>query len=256
MTSTRSTIPAPPPNGVSSTAPPLSGVVARGSTASNVCPSASALATWRCPRNQSNHPGNSVKTSISTQEPHVHVDPARRRGPASGSRRAPAGSAGRRPRSPRRRAARPSGRRRRSRASPSTTRQPDEVVRPELALLQRGRLGDGHAQLGAAQRLGVLAGGAALEPEDRPRVGARAADDLDPAAVDHQRACGPRAARGPRVPRETSRRARAAGRRSRRGGARYSTMSTRTRRLSLTAAALTTVRSACAVRPPRPMTCP
>ena len=36
----------------------------------------------------------------------------------------------------------------------------------------------------------------------------------------------------------------------------YSTMSRRTRRLSLTAAALMTVRSACAVRPPRPITRP
>ena len=36
----------------------------------------------------------------------------------------------------------------------------------------------------------------------------------------------------------------------------HSTMSTSTRRLSLTAAALITVRSAWAVRPPRPMTCP
>ena len=39
-------------------------------------------------------------------------------------------------------------------------------------------------------------------------------------------------------------------------GVGHSTMSTRTRRLSFTAAALTTVRSAWAVRPPRPITCP
>src|SRR4051794_39164307 len=74
MTSTRSTMPAPPPNGVSSTAPPLSGVVARGSTHSNVLPSASALATCRCPRDQSNQPGNSVKTSTSIDEPQIDVD--------------------------------------------------------------------------------------------------------------------------------------------------------------------------------------
>src|SRR3954454_2069026 len=76
MTSTRSTIPAPPPNGVSSTAPPLNGVVARGSTHSSECPSASALATCRWPRNQSNHPGNRVKTSTSIDEAHVDVDHA------------------------------------------------------------------------------------------------------------------------------------------------------------------------------------
>src|ERR1044071_8027118 len=77
MTSTRRTIPAPPPNGVSSTAPPDSGVVARGSTHSSECPSARAFATCRWPRNQSNQPGNSVKTSTSIDEPHVHVDHAR-----------------------------------------------------------------------------------------------------------------------------------------------------------------------------------
>src|SRR3954451_500397 len=76
MTSTRSTIPAPPPNGVSSTAAPESGVVARGSMHSSECPSASALATCRWPRNQSNQPGNSVKTSASIDEPHVDVDHA------------------------------------------------------------------------------------------------------------------------------------------------------------------------------------
>src|SRR3954467_15034782 len=63
-----------PPNGVSSTAPPLNGVVARGSTHSKVLPSASALATCRCPRYQSNQPGNSVKTSTSIDEPQVDVD--------------------------------------------------------------------------------------------------------------------------------------------------------------------------------------
>src|SRR4051794_16676060 len=77
MTSTRSTMPAPPPNGVSSTAPPLSVVVARGSTHSSEWPSASALVTWRCPRYQSNQCGNSVKTSASIDEPQVDVDPAR-----------------------------------------------------------------------------------------------------------------------------------------------------------------------------------
>src|SRR5918998_5834499 len=77
MTSTRSTIPAPPPNGVSSTCPHFSGVEARKSTASTVCPSASAFSTCRWVRNQSNQCGNSVKTSAFTQELQVDVDPAR-----------------------------------------------------------------------------------------------------------------------------------------------------------------------------------
>src|SRR5215217_7112 len=75
MTSTRSTMPAPPPNGVSSTAPPPSGVVARGSMHSNELPSARALATCRWVRYQSNHRGNSVKTSTSIHEAQVDVDP-------------------------------------------------------------------------------------------------------------------------------------------------------------------------------------
>src|SRR3954451_19256136 len=70
-------MPAPPPNGVSSTCPHFSGVDARKSTASTQCPSASAFSTCRCVRNQSNHCGNSVKTSAFTEEFQVDVDPAR-----------------------------------------------------------------------------------------------------------------------------------------------------------------------------------
>src|SRR3954469_11318786 len=66
MTSTRSTIPAPPPNGVSSTWPPLSGVCSRGFSARRSWPPESALATWRWARNHSNHSGNSVTTSSCT----------------------------------------------------------------------------------------------------------------------------------------------------------------------------------------------
>src|SRR4051794_241154 len=91
ITSTRSTIPAPPPNGVSSTWPPLSGVCSRGFSARSSCPPASALATWRCERNHSNHSGNRVTTSSCTsarrparrrrrgvpQERHVHIDDLR-----------------------------------------------------------------------------------------------------------------------------------------------------------------------------------
>ena len=56
----------------------------------------------------------------------------------------------------------------------------DQLVGPELALGQRGRLVDGDAQLGAAQRLGVLAGRAAGELEDRPLGGPGAPRDRDP----------------------------------------------------------------------------
>src|SRR3954453_19299369 len=75
MTSTRSTIPAPPPNGVSSTCPHFSCVAARKSTASSSCPSAIAFSTCRCVRNHSNHCGNSVKTSAFTEEAQVDLDP-------------------------------------------------------------------------------------------------------------------------------------------------------------------------------------
>src|SRR5690242_19732285 len=77
MTSTRSTIPAPPPNGVSSTCPHFNGVAARKSNASTEWPSASAFSTCRWVRNHSNHCGNSVKTSALTEEPEVDVDPPR-----------------------------------------------------------------------------------------------------------------------------------------------------------------------------------
>src|SRR3954452_19609394 len=63
MTSTRSTIPAPPPNGVWSPWPRLSGVCSRGFSVRSSWPPASALATWRWERNHSNHSGKSVTTS-------------------------------------------------------------------------------------------------------------------------------------------------------------------------------------------------
>src|SRR5215208_7784050 len=77
MTSTRSTIPAPPPNGVSSTCPHFNGVDARKSTASTEWPRDNAFSTCRWVRNQSNQCGNSVKTSALTEEAQVDVDPAR-----------------------------------------------------------------------------------------------------------------------------------------------------------------------------------
>src|SRR5215210_1656795 len=44
---------------------------------SSVWPRAAALVTWRWVRNQSNQCGNSVKTSIRTEEPQVDVDAPR-----------------------------------------------------------------------------------------------------------------------------------------------------------------------------------
>src|SRR3954451_16670995 len=78
MTSTRRTMPAPPPKGVSSTCPQFSGVEARKSIASTECPRASAFSTCRWVRNHSNHCGKSVKTSAFTEEPEVDVDPTLR----------------------------------------------------------------------------------------------------------------------------------------------------------------------------------
>ena len=57
-------LPAPPPNGVSSTTRPLSGECSRGLSVRSSCPAATALRTWRCSRNHPNHSGNSVTTSI------------------------------------------------------------------------------------------------------------------------------------------------------------------------------------------------
>src|SRR3954451_3569657 len=78
MTSTRRTIPAPPPNGVSSTWPHFKGVDARKSKAETSWPRASAFCTWRWVMNHSNHCGNSVKTSAFTEEAQIDVDAARR----------------------------------------------------------------------------------------------------------------------------------------------------------------------------------
>src|SRR5690349_9683481 len=77
MTSTRNTIPAPPPNGVSSTTLPDSVVWSRGLSVRSSCPASSALRTCRWPRNQSNHSGNKVTTSSCTEEPPIDLDPLR-----------------------------------------------------------------------------------------------------------------------------------------------------------------------------------
>ena len=151
----------------------------------------------------------------------------------------------------------------RPRASPSTTRQPSRSSAYHSSSPSGGAAAARHEQLGAAQRLGRLAAVDAGQAQDRALVGAGAAHDLAPRASPTRTA----------APSASSARARArdvegavepvgpadaAGRRaSRRAAApRQSTMSTSTRRFSLTAAAFTTVRSALAVRPPRPMILP
>src|SRR5439155_25063145 len=127
-----------------------------------------------------------------------------------------------------------------------------ELVRPVLAGVQRSE-GLVHAQGRAAQRLGVLAAAAALQAQDRPvrRAGAALDAHHAPADLDLGRG-GERLGDGAR----DGKRAVEAVRATDAARVDHSTMSTRTRRLSFTAAALTTVRIACAVRPPRPITFP
>ena len=166
--------------------------------------------------------------------------------------------------------------------SPSQHRAALQFVRPPLSLPERGRLRLRHRQRLAAQR---LRGGAvvdAVETHDRaPLDAGKAQDPADAAGDRHLAALGeqPRTGAGHiEAAVEAVRATHAAGssgegfrraviaplpsvlwrrilRRQRPRGA-QSTMSMTTRRLSSAAAALTTVRSAWAVRPPRPITLP
>src|SRR4051794_24437789 len=180
MTSTRSTIPAPPPNGVSSTWPHLRGVAARKSNVSTVCPSASAFSTWRWVRNQSNQCGKSVKTSAFTEKAQVDVDPPRfdvdRADAVTHERHEQLGTVGpvdlehldtgQRAHTPHE----PDG------ESAVDHGAPHEVARPVLALLEH-RLVARDGQLVAAQRFGVGARGRAFQAQDRSLLGAGPADD-------------------------------------------------------------------------------
>ena len=137
-----------------------------------------------------------------------------------------------------------------------------EVLGVPLVLAERRRDAAMHEQVQAAQRLGRLAAVVAGQAQDRALVGAGAAHDLRLAAADahggaqrQQRAARARHVEGavePVGPADAARREPLDGR----PRPRQSTMSTSTRRFSLTAAALTTVRRALAVRPPRPMILP
>ena len=139
-----------------------------------------------------------------------------------------------------------------------------EVLGVPLVLVERRRRRAMHEQVEAAQRLGRLAAVVTGQAQDRALVGPGAAHDLRLAVADahrgaerQQRAARARHVEGavePVGPADPARRqpvdARA------RPISHQSTMSTSTRRFSLTAAAFTTVRRALAVRPPRPMILP
>src|SRR3954454_21441669 len=178
----RSTIPAPPPNGTSSTLPAFSGVVARGSTASSAWPSASALATWRWVRNQSNQCGKSVKTSIRTEEPQVDVDaPGRDVDRAHGvadhrHEQLLAAVADDLEHLDRGQLDHPA-----HRADLALTighRTALELVRPVLAGLQRRGVGERHPERPPVQALGRLARLAPTQADHRALVRAGPADDL------------------------------------------------------------------------------
>ena len=155
-------------------------------------------------------------------------------------------------------------RRRRPRASPSTHRAALEVLGPPLVLAERRRRG-ARRRAGRAPRSASTASRSStpVEAQDRALVGARRGG-RSRARARRRAPCAPSASSAARG-RVTWKRAveavRAPDARRRRASRSasadaQSTMSTSTRRSSLTAAALTTVRSALAVRPPRPMTLP
>src|SRR3954451_5320970 len=204
-------MPAPPPNGVSSTWPPLRGVWSRGLSVRTSCPPASALATWRWARNHSNHSGKSVTTSSCTsgalgrggrrpgslgqgrrggvaEERDVDVDDLRR------DVDVPDGVAHERheERLVRARAGHLERLARRKRDEPSDVAELAvavdhaaalEVPRPPLVLLERRRGLALNEQLDAPQVAGRLAAVDAVEAQDRAFVGPRAADDLGLAAA-------------------------------------------------------------------------
>ena len=226
MTSTRSTIPAPPPNGVSSTWPPLSGVWSRGLSVRSSWPPALALRTWRWVRNHSNHSGNSVTTSscIYRSSPRNARSTSMRRASMStdahrvGDQRH---EQARRRRALAPRAARTTGRAASASTTPTSTvavddAQPFEVLGVPLVLLQRRRVGARNQRSLAAQRLGGLAGVDAGQAQDRPRVGSRPAHDRPRACRRPRPRPSASSARAAAASRGTSRRGRAAGPRGRR----------------------------------------
>ena len=279
MTSTRRTIPAPPPKGVSSTWPPLSGVWSRGLSAAQlvavrerrwhvalVAEPVEPLGEQRddvelhqARRRQSSPSRNPRSTSMT---PRGDVDRADRVADERHEQSLPARRA--RPRAARTRAAQAAPDDADARRSPSTTRSPRGPRRTTRPPRARGACARGTSRSLAAQRLGRRRGrrrpsrrriGRSSVPARRT-ISRSAPADAQRHAQRQQRGARPRDAEGAV---EAVRPADAAGgepARPRVGGSRQSTMSTSTRRFSLTAAALTTVRSALAVRPPRPMILP
>ena len=142
-----------------------------------------------------------------------------------------------------------------TRVSPSHTTQPASSCAQYSPCLERRHVLLAGGELRAAQRLRGGAARVAGEPQDRARVGAGPPLDRDGTPVEQDLRTGAQQARlGPGDVEGAVEPVRAAdATRVHRG---YSTMSISTRRLSLTAAALITVRSAWAVRPPRPITWP
>src|SRR4051812_42585592 len=159
-------MPAPPPNGVSSTWPPLSGLWSRGFSVRTSCPPASALATWRWARNHSNHSGKSVTTSSCI------VSLPRARTPAPFRRGTP------------RRRRRPWPRRRRcgprpGRAGPGTPRRRRfaenrhvdvDALALDVGAAARAREEGDQKLLAAAGPLERLTGGQRDEPQDAPEL--------------------------------------------------------------------------------------
>src|SRR5688500_3166019 len=177
MTSTRTTIPAPPPNGVSSSTRPLSVVWSRGLSVRSSCPRASALLTWRWVRNHSNHSGKRVTTSSCTQELPVHgdrapldVDPqdrvAHHRDQLAGVELE---------RLARRQRDEPHDRPEHALAGDRAAA--DQVLGPVLVLAERWRFRALDDALAAAQRDRVGAVVGHVEPEDRLLVAALPGDD-------------------------------------------------------------------------------
>ena len=279
-TSTRSTIPAPPPNGVSSTWPPLSERVLAGvERAQLVAVRRARCATWRWPPNHSNHSGNSVKTSSCIRPPPRRAGSCPRKArststtPAATSteRTASRTSGTSRSAAPRaldlqhlaRRAgehAHARGRPRRSRRPPRSPRGPRPTTRPRPARAPTPRCTQQVAAR-AAPRRPRGPSWPARRRIGRSSVPARRTISASPPRDAHggaerqQRAARARHVEGavePVGPADSARREPA----RRAPAPRQSTMSTSTRRFSLTAAAFTTVRRALAVRPPRPMILP
>ena len=155
MTSTRRTIPAPPPNGVSSTWPPLSGVCSRRSSVRSSWPAGERVgdvALRAKPVKPVGEQRDDVEPhriaarlrrsgQLDPEEPGIDHDPARVDVDADAPRRRPSARAGRRPRAPRTTAARASPPRRRARGRPASRpcspRGPRPSTRPRAAAARR-----------------------------------------------------------------------------------------------------------------------